>query len=166
MILRGHRRAPWVLHVFGFFMILAAPTFFRVWQLKDFDPVRLFVGEESIAALHQGLDALTVPSPISSLQFISTGAPPQDSVLNKLYYLLGVPVGFVHPLPGYASEVSRRVYVCVYVKKRRASLSTTYICLIAFLYFSFLSLLFLVQKAGTRDFIITIVTLTSIFVIC
>lgn len=116
MILRVHIRAAWVLHVFGVFIILAAPIFFHLWQLKDFDPVRLFVEEETIAALHEGLDALTVPSPITwSTQLISTGAAPEDSVLNKLHNLLGAPVGFVHPLPGYASEVSRRVYVCVYV---------------------------------------------------
>jgi len=170
MILRGHIRAGWVLYVFGFFIILAAPTFFHLWQLEDFAHVRLYVGKESIAALHQGLDALTVPFPItSSTQLISTGAAPEDSVLNKLHNLLGAPVEFIHPLPGYASEVSRHVCVCLDVKKGRR---VPYQYVYASLYSPppldtlFLSLLFLFREAATCDFIIIIVILTSIIVIC
>ena len=114
MILRCHRRGAWVLPFFGFLVILAAPTFFHLWQLRNFDPISLLITEESSASLHKALDAFAAPPPIAwSTQLISTGAAPEDSVLNKLHNLLGAPIGFVHPLPGFASEVCRRACACM-----------------------------------------------------
>ena len=113
MILRGHRRAAWVLTFFGSLVILAAPTLFHLWQLSNFDSISLSIAEESIAILLKALDPFAGPPPITSTQLTSTGAAPEDSVLNKLHNLLGAPIGFAHPLPGYASEVCRRARVCI-----------------------------------------------------